>query len=257
LAPGTSDGRKPLQAHAIRFAPLNIHIWLHSRRAHVRPPRRGLASTCEPTCRTADCWLGLRVRGALSGNAAPLRPGTGVHQVSQGHTLCTVLAHTAESSGDQLAYSDRLGPGGQLRALTWRQFRETTRKVAAGLITQGVSAGDRVAVMATNRIEHIITDAAALHAGGIPVPIYLTAAPEQIAAIAAQCTPTVLVADPADQLTQWEPALARMDRLKLIVGLDTSEEAGSQLADVGRCGRQLSQGTAASVRITMAGSVSR
>ena len=142
--------------------------------------------------------------------------------------MCTVLAHTAESSGDQLAYSDRLGPGGQLRALTWRQFRETTRKVAAGLITQGVSAGDRVAVMATNRIEHIITDAAALHAGGIPVPIYLTAAPEQIAAIAAQCTPTVLVADPADQLTQWEPALARMDRLKLIVGLDASEEAGSQ-----------------------------
>jgi long-chain acyl-CoA synthetase len=193
----------------------------------------------------------------LSGNAAPLRPGTGVHQVSQGHTLCTVLAHTAESSGDQLAYSDRLGPGGQLRVLTWRQFRETTRKVAAGLITQGVSAGDRVAVMATNRIEHIITDAAALHAGGIPVPIYLTAAPEQIAAIAAQCTPTVLVAETADQLTQWEPALARMDRLKLIVGLDTSEEAGSQLADVGRCGRQLSQGTAASVRITMAGSVSR
>ena len=111
--------------------------------------------------------------------------------------------------------------------------------------------------MATNRIEHIIADAAALHAGGIPVPIYLTAAPEQIAAIAAQCTPTVLVADPADQLTQWEPALARMDRLKLIVGLDTSEEAGSQLADVGRCGRQLSQGTAPSVRITMAGSVSR
>jgi len=164
------------------------------------------------------------VRGALSGNAAPLRPGTGAHQLSQGHTLCGVLVH----SGDQLAYSDRLGPGGQLRTLTWRQFRETTRKVAAGLIAHGVSAGDRVAVMASNRIEHIIADAAALHAGGIPVPIYLTAAPEQIAAIAVQCTPTVLVAETADQLTRWEPALARVDRLKLIVGLDASEEAGSQ-----------------------------
>ena len=168
------------------------------------------------------------MRGALSGNAAPLRPGTGAHQLSQGHTLCGVLAHTVEVSGDQLAYSDRLGPGGQLRTLTWRQFRETTRKVAAGLIAHGVSAGDRVAVMASNRIEHIIADAAALHAGGIPVPIYLTAAPEQIAAIAVQCTPTVLVAETADQLTRWEPALARMDRLKLIVGLDASEEAGSQ-----------------------------
>jgi long-chain acyl-CoA synthetase len=168
------------------------------------------------------------VRGALSGNAAPLRLRPDVHQLSQGHTLCSVLAHTVEVSGDQLAYSDRLGPGGQLRTLTWRQFRETTRKVAAGLIAHGVSTGDRVAVMASNRIEHIIADAAALHAGGIPVPIYLTAAPEQIAAIAAQCTPTVLVAETADQLRRWEPALARVDRLKLIVGLDASEEAGSQ-----------------------------
>src|SRR4029077_1817502 len=174
-------------------------------RAHVRPPRRGLASTCEPTCRTADCWLGLRVRGALSGNAAPLRSGTGVHEISQGHTLCSVLARIVELSGDQLAYSDHLGPGGQLRALTWRQFREITRTVAAGLIARGVSAGDRVAIMASNRIEHIIADAAALHAGCTPVPIYLTAAPEQIAAIAAQCAPTVLVAETADQLARWEP----------------------------------------------------
>jgi long-chain acyl-CoA synthetase len=168
------------------------------------------------------------VRGALSGNAAPLRPGPDVHQLSQGHTLCGVLSHTVEVSGDQLAYSDRLGPGGQLRTLTWRQFRETTRKVAAGLIACGVSAGDRVAIMASNRIEHIIADAAALHAGGIPVPIYLTAAPEQIAAIAAQCAPTVLVAETADQLARWEPALAGVDWLKLIVRLDASEEAGGQ-----------------------------
>jgi long-chain acyl-CoA synthetase len=168
------------------------------------------------------------VRVALSGNAAPQRLGPDVHEISQGHTLCTELARTVELSGDQLAYSDHLGPGGQLRALTWRQFREITRTVAAGLIARGVSAGDRVAIMASNRIEHIIADAAALHAGCTPVPIYLTAAPEQIAAIAAQCAPTVLVAETADQLARWEPALARADRLKVIVTLDDSEEAGSQ-----------------------------
>jgi acyl-CoA synthetase (AMP-forming)/AMP-acid ligase II len=68
----------------------------------------------------------------LNGNAAPLRPGPDAHQVSQDQTLCTVLAHTVELTGDQLAYSDRLGPGGELRSLTWRQFREATRRVAAG-----------------------------------------------------------------------------------------------------------------------------
>jgi long-chain acyl-CoA synthetase len=164
----------------------------------------------------------------LSGNAAPLRPGPDVQQLSRGHTVCTVLEHTVDLSGDQPAYSDRLGPGGQLRSLTWRQFRDTTRKVAAGLIARGVSAGDRVAILASNRIEHIVADAAALHAGGIPVPIYLTAAPEQIAAIAAECAPTVLVVETSDQLARWEPALARADRLKLIINLDGSEETGGQ-----------------------------
>ena len=142
--------------------------------------------------------------------------------LSQHHTLCTVLANTAERCGDHLAYSDRLGPRGELRTLTWRQFRVATRRAAAGLIARGVSAGDRVAIMASNRIEHIVADAAALHAGAIPVPIYLTAAAEQIAAIAAQCTPTVLVVETADQLERWAPAVARLDQLKLIVSLDDS-----------------------------------
>jgi long-chain acyl-CoA synthetase len=168
------------------------------------------------------------MRNVLSSNAIQLGPGPDVLDIGQGDTLCTVLANTAELCGDHLAYSDRLGPGGQLRTLTWRQFRETTRKVAAGLIAQGVSAGDRVAIMASNRIEHIVADAAALHAGCIPVPIYLTAAPEQIAAIAVQCTPTVLVAETADQLARWQPALGNVDRPRLIVNLDASEEAGSQ-----------------------------
>jgi long-chain acyl-CoA synthetase len=168
------------------------------------------------------------MRNVLSSNVIQLGPDPDVLDIGQGDTLCTVLANTAELCGDHLAYSDRLGPGGQLRTLTWRQFRETTRRAAAGLIARGVSAGDRVAILASNRIEHIVADAAALHAGCIPVPIYLTAAPEQIAAIAAQCTPTVLVAETADQLARWQPALGHVDRPGLIVCLDASEEAGSQ-----------------------------
>src|SRR3984957_13111950 len=162
------------------------------------------------------------MRNVLSSNVIQLGPDPDVLDIGQGDTLCTVLANTAERCGDHLAYSDRLGPRGELRTLTWRQFRVTTRRAAAGLIARGVSAGDRVAIMASNRIEHIVADAATLHAGAIPVPIYLTAAPEQIAAIAAQCTPTVLVVETADQLERWAPAVARLDQLKLIVSLDDS-----------------------------------
>jgi long-chain acyl-CoA synthetase len=163
------------------------------------------------------------MRDVLSSNATKLIQGPDVLHLSSGHTLCTVLADTAERCDNNRAYSDRLGPAGQLRTLTWRQFRATTRRFAAGLIARGVAAGDRVAIMASNRIEHIVADAAALHAGAIPVPIYLTAAAEQIAAIAAQCTPTVLIVETADQLERWAPALAGLDQLKLIVSLDAQQ----------------------------------
>jgi len=185
-----------------------------------------LARDVEHRSQATVAGSGRGVRGTVSGNATQLLAGSDVHQVSQGHTLCTVLAHTVELSGDQLAYSDRLGPGGQLRTLTWQQFGETTRLAAAGLIARGVSPGDRVAIMASNRIEHIIADAAALYAGATPVPIYPTAAPEQIAAIAAQCAPTVLIAETAGQLARCAPALTGAGRLKLIVSLDPSKEAG-------------------------------
>ena len=179
------------------------------------------------------------MRDVLSSNATQLGRGPDVLHLSQHHTLCEVLANTAERCGDHLAYSDRLGPRGELRTLTWRQFRVTTRSAAAGLIARGVSAGDRVAIMASNRIEHIVADAAALHAGAIPVPIYLTAAAEQIAAIAAQCTPTVLIVETADQLERWAPALAGLDQLKLIVSLDDSAQRGDthswqRLIEIGR-----------------------
>jgi long-chain acyl-CoA synthetase len=167
------------------------------------------------------------VGGALSGNAIQLEPGLDVQQASYGHTLCTALARTAETCANQLAFSDNRGPDGQLRTLTWQEFYESTRRAAAGLIARGVSAGDRVAIMAANRIEHIVADAAALHAGAIPVPVYPAGAPEQITAIAAQCTPTVLIAETADQLALWAPALANIDQLKLTVILDAPQAAGT------------------------------
>jgi long-chain acyl-CoA synthetase len=164
------------------------------------------------------------MRNVLNSNATQLVRDPNVLHLSQGHTLCTVLADTAERCGNDLAFSDRLGPAGQLRTLTWRQFRVTTRRAAAALIARGVSAGDRVAIMASNRIEHIVADAAALHAGAIPVPIHLTAAAEQIAPIAAQCTPTALIVETAEQFERWAPALAGLDQLKLIVSLDDAAQ---------------------------------
>ncbi|MGH3433622.1 MAG: AMP-binding protein, partial [Thermocrispum sp.] len=48
-------------------------------------------------------------------------------------------------------------------AITWRDYAEQVRKLAAGLAALGVERGDTVGVMLTNRPEFHLVDTAVLH----------------------------------------------------------------------------------------------
>jgi len=64
--------------------------------------------------------------------------------------------------------------------VTWSQYSDRVRSIATGLAALGVSRGDTVAIMMTNRPEFHLVDTAALHAGATPFSIYNSLAPEQI-----------------------------------------------------------------------------
>src|SRR3546814_7691214 len=85
-----------------------------------------------------------------------------------GLTLATALQRTAEAFGDQPAYSDKVGitseDGSGWRTITWREVREASLDLAAGLAELGVEPGDTVALMASSRTEHVLADLAAVHA---------------------------------------------------------------------------------------------
>jgi long-subunit acyl-CoA synthetase (AMP-forming) len=59
-------------------------------------------------------------------------------------------------------------------SITWREYAERVRRVAAGLAALGVGRGDAVGIMLTNRPEFHIIDAAALHLGATPFSVYNT-----------------------------------------------------------------------------------
>ena len=63
--------------------------------------------------------------------------------------------------------------------------------------------------MLPNRVEHVLADQAALHAGGIPVTFYPTLAPDQVAYMAADCDARIAVLDGAAELARWQPVLIR------------------------------------------------
>jgi long-subunit acyl-CoA synthetase (AMP-forming) len=64
--------------------------------------------------------------------------------------------------------------------ITWREWDQRVRKLAAGLAALGVARGDTVGLMLANRPEYHLVDAAALHLGATPFSIYNTSPPDQI-----------------------------------------------------------------------------
>ena len=64
--------------------------------------------------------------------------------------------------------------------VTWRDFAEQVRGLAAGFIAAGIQPGDRVALMSRTRFEWTLLDYAILTAGGVTVPIYPTSSREQV-----------------------------------------------------------------------------
>lgn len=138
-------------------------------------------------------------------------------------TLPEVLAATAATHGADPAYSDRLSTDGTpWRTITWAQLRHDARAMAAAFVERGVQAGDTVAIMASSRIEHVVADLAAVHAGAVPTSVYATLAPEQVAFVAGHAQPTVVVLEGAEQLRRWATALSERPEIHTVVVLDRS-----------------------------------
>ena len=82
-------------------------------------------------------------------------------------------------------------------SITWAQLHERIALVAAALRQCGVRAGDRVAIMKTNRPEFLETMFAVNALGAIVVPVNFRLAPEEIAFILTDSGTSLLVVEEA------------------------------------------------------------
>ena len=92
--------------------------------------------------------------------------------------------------------------------MSWRELRDQGLEIAAAFVELGVQPGDRVAFMASNRIEHVLADIGAMHAGATSMSIYNTLSRSQVAYVAEHSAPTVVVLETSDHLDRWSEALA-------------------------------------------------
>jgi long-chain acyl-CoA synthetase len=158
----------------------------------------------------------------MSEDAAPAERQQ-IEQEVGGRTLCDLLAERAAADGDAPAMSWRRD--GAWQTLSWRGYAERVAEVAMGLAGLGVAKGDFVAIMATNRPEHVLADQGAVHAGATPTSFYFSLAPEQIRYVAGHCEAKVAVLEDRDMLKRWQELRQDLPALRHVVLLDGAEDA--------------------------------
>ena len=115
-----------------------------------------------------------------------------------------LLERRLSTAPDHIAFARRTAHG--LEYITTRNFGQEVRRVAAGLVAQGVGVGDGVVIMAPTRYEWAVVEMAVWYAGGVVVPLYETSAPAQVAATFDRVRPVLVVAAGASQLVALKAA---------------------------------------------------
>ena len=99
---------------------------------------------------------------------------------------------TAERHADQVA----LRAGDQ--AITFAEYADRVRSIAAGLAALGVKRGDTVALMLVNRPEFHLCDTAAVHLGATAFSLYATSSPpDQLAYLFGNAGNNVVITEQA------------------------------------------------------------
>lgn len=93
-----------------------------------------------------------------------------------------------------------VGPIGQWKQVTFKEFYSDCRRVSFGLMGLGVKPGDRVVILSNTRYDWSLSDMAILGAKGITVPIYASNTPEDVIYIARHCEAKILIVEDEKQL---------------------------------------------------------
>jgi long-chain acyl-CoA synthetase len=141
-----------------------------------------------------------------------------IEQAIAGKTLLTEFEDAVRECGDASALHWRTDDG--WRALSWREYREQVRRVAYGLNSLGFGRGSFGVILTRNRPEHLVADLGLLYARGVPVSLYNTLAPEQLAYIVAHCEAQVAFVEDAGMLARFEAVRDRLPALRHIVLLE-------------------------------------
>jgi long-chain acyl-CoA synthetase len=122
-------------------------------------------------------------------------------------TLPTLPAFIAERLAEPRPVALGERRAGTMRELSSADAHRRAAAVANALRARGVERGDRVAILANNRVDWLIADFGILYAGGIVVPMFATTADDQVAFILADSSAKLVFVDDAGVAARLRAAI--------------------------------------------------
>jgi long-chain acyl-CoA synthetase len=165
-----------------------------------------------------------------------------IEALIKGRTIAHAFADLVAEDGDKPAFSDKIGiDGAGWRTLSWHELRDQGLSLAAAFVELGVQPGDRIAIMCSNRLEHVLADVGAMHSGATTMSIYNTLSRSQVAYVAEHSAPKVVILETDDHVARWAEALATgaIEHLVVIDATNKPDDALSwdDLVELGRSTR--------------------
>jgi long-subunit acyl-CoA synthetase (AMP-forming) len=108
-------------------------------------------------------------------------------------TICGAFQVTARKFPDRVALRTK----GDEFSMTWSEYNDKVKSVAAGLAGLDLQRGDTIGVMLNNRPEFHWADSAAMHLGATPYSVYNTYSPEQIEYLVSDAENAIVVTEQA------------------------------------------------------------
>ena len=112
-----------------------------------------------------------------------------------GQTVAAWLVRNAAEEPDTVALRRMAPDGSGLREWTWAEVAADAARLAGAFGRLGLERGDRVLLLMRNRPEFHLADLGTILAGGTPLSVYNSSAPEQIAQLAAHSRSRVIVVE--------------------------------------------------------------
>jgi long-subunit acyl-CoA synthetase (AMP-forming) len=142
-------------------------------------------------------------------------------------TVCAAFQATARRGGDAVALRSSDGEV----EVTWREYADRVRSLAAGLAGLGVGRGDTVGLLLANRPEFNLVDTAAIHLGATPFSIYPTLPGEEIAYLLTNARCRVIVTE-GGFVERLDTAIAQLGHSVTLVTIDGAVPGAVTLDEV-------------------------